>query len=72
MVVPCMVNRRLNSSGPTTFRPGQASCHRIMLASKPPMRKKMSPAVTYMTPSFLWSDVAIHSWSLVVKVAPRA
>ena len=61
MVVPCIVNSRLNSSGMRMPWPGQASCQRIIAASSPPMIMKISPDVTYMMPSFLRSTVATHS-----------
>src|SRR5262245_39728615 len=62
MVVPCMVKSRLNVSGGTTWRPDQASCSRMVEASRPAMTMKTSAVTTYMIPSRLWSTVTTHSW----------
>src|SRR5689334_14464508 len=62
MVVPCMVKNRLNVSGGTTWRPDQASCSRIVEASRPAITMKTSAVTTYMIPSRLWSTVTTQSW----------
>src|SRR5437867_2870612 len=62
MVVPCMVKSRLNVSGGTTWRPGKASCKRIVDASRPATTRKAIPVTTYMIPSRLWSTVTTQSW----------
>src|SRR5262245_46566170 len=69
IVVPCTVNRRLNTCGETTVFSATASCHRIMPASRPAIRKKTRPATTYMIPRRLWSTVTTHSWSRVSRPA---
>src|SRR4029453_8833220 len=63
IVVPCMVNSRLNVAGGTRCRPGHASCSRIAEASRPATTRKMMPVATYMIPSRLWSTVTTHSCS---------
>src|SRR5438445_10388395 len=61
MVVPCSVKRRLNVSGGTSVRPGQASCRRMSEASIPPITRKTRPVTTYMMPRRLWSTVTTQS-----------
>ena len=41
IVVPCIVNSSLNVCALTSVLSGRASCRRMMIASMPPIRKKM-------------------------------
>jgi hypothetical protein len=53
MVVPCMVNSRLKTSGDTTVLSATASWSRMSEASRPATTRKTIPEVTYMMPSRL-------------------
>ena len=50
MVVPCMVNIWLKPCGVSTSFSGFSSWMRIMVASRPPITKKIRPARMYITP----------------------
>ncbi len=53
IVVPCMVNSRLNVAGGKMCRFDQASCRRIAEASSPATTRKPSAVITYRIPSRL-------------------
>ena len=58
MMVPCMVTIMLNTSGPIsptsgTFVSGQASCHRMTAASRPPTSVQNTPRLRYCLPMVL-------------------
>ena len=53
IVVPCMVNSRLNVAGLTNVLWGKKSWARISRASIPATTRKISPYPMYIMPSFL-------------------
>src|SRR5215472_17005731 len=61
IVVPCMVNIRLNTSGETKTACGTANWTRMITASRPAMTRNTSAYTMYIRPSFLWSTVISHS-----------
>ena len=65
IVVPCMVMRRLKTSGGTSEFCGTTSWSRMTNAITPATRKKRMPATTYMMPSRLWSTVVTQPWRRV-------
>jgi len=50
MVVPCMVNNWLYTSGLMKWFSGRMSWRRIRIASSPPMRKKQNAVTPYSAP----------------------
>ena len=57
IVVPCIVNSWLKTSGDTTCPFGPLSCQRMISASKPPIANQASAVYMYSAPIFLWSTV---------------
>ena len=61
IVVACIVNSWLNTSGLTSWASGVASCTRMYIASMPPVRNMMKAVTPYRMPIFLWSIVVSQS-----------
>ena len=57
MAVPCIVKKRLKTSGSSNLLPGKKSCTRISVAMMPATTKNKNPEPIYINPSFLWSTV---------------
>src|SRR6266404_7168087 len=67
IVVPCIVNMRLKTSGDTKSLCAVTSCTRMTVASMPPITRHASAYTMYMMPSRLWSTVVTHSCSRVTS-----
>jgi len=57
IAVPCIVKKRLKTSGSRNLLLGKKSWTRIRVAMMPPTTKNKSPEPMYISPSFLWSTV---------------
>ena len=54
MMLPCIVNSWLNTSGPTKALRGEASCARISIASTPAITKNTQAVSMKRMPRRLW------------------
>src|SRR5215468_6318463 len=63
IVVPCIVNSSLKTSGGTTLAWAFISCSRMTVASRPPMTRKPRAITMYMMPRRLWSTVVTQAWA---------
>ena len=55
MIVPCIVNSWLYCVSETMWLSGPNSSVRMIMAIRPPIRKKMNEVIRYRWPITLWS-----------------
>src|SRR3990172_11180472 len=72
MVRACIVKSWLNTDALTTLLSARISCVRMIMASKPPIRKNVKAVTRYSTPMRLWSTVVIQAQTPVGLVGRRS